>query len=615
MSEWHTSGGLNIPTVSQRTSFYGVSGVPHVQIDGVYSQVGSAGSCSADAARYRTSINQRLAATGGLAPVRVEGFYSVGAATLTVSATFTLEDAITLQSPRVYLVVQENNLLYQGTVFQHIVRAEYHQDVSLPTQGSQVTVEHDFPLGAWNLDNLDCVAFIQKMTGDKGMYNAARVELPADFEFAWEVPFVSVPQGNGIAEFSGQLTNISEESDVLTLTLDNTFDWTAEFMVQGEAAYHSTPSVINLAPQEGVEVYVRVQTDNEIRIGQGSLVIHSDLTDRTQANLMRVFNGSPAILLVDDDTGLQPTQQTFVDALNARPYLYDTWDVANGHGNATPVFDDMKDYDIVLWMTGYVTYEPITAANAVEIMAFMDQGKGVILSGQDILSSFAAGNTFLVDYLGIGSFVLNVRASQANGVAADPIGDGLALTLQYQAQSLNRADQVNANAIGTTIFTNEASLPIAVRADNGTARSVMLAFAGECIVANPSPNNCATLTDRAIQWIMAGQGQGVEEREVALGSHISGISPNPLSFRSGHGEAAIQLRLSNRASQSPVRVDILDLNGRLVRNVLNGTLPSGTTAAAWNGLDATGRPVASGVYYTRLTTSEGTNSARMVVMR
>ncbi len=613
MSDWHTSGGLNIPTVGQRTSFYGVSGVPHVRIDGLYSSVG-ASSCVSAAASYRNLINQRLNTTGGLAPVRVEGFYSLGTTTLTMSVTCTLEDAVTLLSPRVYLVILEDDVLHQGTVYDHIVRAEYHQDVSLPTQGSAVAVTHEFPLGVWNTDNLECVAFIQKMTGDKEMYNSARIELPTDFEFTWDVPFVSVPRGNGTAEFTGQLTNICEESDVLTLTLDNTFGWNAEFMVEGEAAYHSTPSMINLSPQASVEVYLRVSTNNEVRIGQGSFLIHSDLTDRTQTSLLRVFNGSPAILMVDDDPGTLPTQQTFIDALNARPYLFDLWDVA-AQGDITPELDDMRLYDIVLWMNGYASYQCFTTANAEEVMAFMDLGKGFIFSSQDALSWLTAGSTFLVDYLGIGSFTANVRASQANGVAADPIGDGLALTLQYQSQSLNKADQVNANAIGTTIFTNETGLPIAVRADNGTARSVTLAFAGECIVANPSPNNCATLTDRAIQWIMAGQGQGVEEREVALGSHISGINPNPLSFRSGHGEAAIRLRLSNRASQSPVRVDILDLNGRLVRNVLNGALPSGTTAAAWNGLDATGRPVASGVYYARLTTSEGTNSARMVVMR
>ncbi len=613
MAEWHTSGGLNIPTVGERMTFYNVSGVPHVRIDGLYSSVG-AGSCSGAAASYRGLINQRLTATSGLAPVRVEGFHSVGTTTLSMSVTCTLEDAVTLLSPRVYLIVLEDDVLFQGRVYDHIVRAEFHQDVSLPTQGSSVTVAHDFPLGAWNTNNLSCVAFLQKMTGDKEIYNSARIGHPADFEFAWEAPFVSVPQGSGTAQFRGELVNITAQSDVLTLSLDNTFDWPAEFMVEGEAGYHSTPSVITLTSQEDVQVHVRVHTDSEVRCGEGNLLIHSDLTDRTEAAVMRVFNGSPAILLVDDDPNPYPIQQTFIDALNARPYLFDMWDVSAYYGFA-PALDDMRLYDIVLWMTGYESLESITAANAEEIMDFMDLGKGIIISSQDFLSYFAAGSTFLVDYLGIGSFTTNVRALQANGVAADPIGNGLALTLQYESTALNRADQVNANAIGTTIFRNETGLPIAVRADNGTARSVTLAFAGECIVANPSPNNCATLTDRAIQWIIEGQGQDVEEREVAVASRISGVCPNPLSLRSGHGEIAIQLRLSERASRAPVRVDILDLNGRLVRSVLNGTLPRGTTAAVWNGLDGGGHTVAAGIYCARLTTSEGRHSARMVVVR
>jgi hypothetical protein len=277
----------------------------------------------------------------------------------------------------------------------------------------------------------------------------------------------------------------------------------------------------------------------------------------------------------------------------------------------------MSPYNVILWITGWETYQPVTPDDATNIMAVMDLGKGFILEGQDFTTGFTAGDTFLVDYLGIGSFTSNVHALQANGVAGDPISNGMNLTLTYPASALNRADELIPNAIGTQILYNEAvpARSIAVRADNGTARSVTMAFAATVVDAGANPNNLTTLIDREIEWIMASQGQGVEEPVVALASHIGSISPNPLSFRGGHGEASIQLRLSNRASQSPVRVDILDLNGRLVSNVLNSTLPSGSTAAAWNGLDASGRPVGSGVYYARLTTSEGSHSARMVVLR
>ncbi len=615
MSEWHTSGGLNIPTVGQRTSFYGVSGVPHVRIDGKYSQVG-AGSCSGAAAAYRNLINTRLNETGGLAPVKVEGVYGTDPSNITMQVTCTLVDAVTLQSPRVYLVVLENNVFHQGTTYHHIVRAEYHQDVSLPTQGSSVTVSSTFPIGGtWNVDNIECVAFIQKMTGDKEMYNSARIPLPADFEFAWDQTLVSVPQGNGLAEFTGLLTNISDDPDQLTLTLDNTFGWPAEFMVEGEAGYHTTPSIISLSSQEDVQVFMRVHTDTQVRIGTGNFIVHSALTDRTQLSSVRVFNGSPAVLLVDDDNGIQPTQELFVTALNANSYLFDIWDVKLGHGSAAPALDDMMPYDLIVWITGWETYQPVTPADGENLMDFMDLGRGVFISAQDLTTAFPVGHTFLVDYLGIGSYTTNVGALQANGAAGDPIGDGLHLTLTYPLTSVNRADEYIANAIGTQFMTNQTGRPIAVRADNGTARSVALGFAGEAIDANPNPNNCTVLLGRALDWIYAAQSQGVAERDVKLVSHIGVISPNPFSFHGAGNEAAIRLRLSSQALQSPVRVDILDLNGRLVRNVLNTTLASGSTAAAWNGLDAGGRPVGSGVYYARLTTSEGTHSARLVVMR
>lgn len=49
-----------------------------------------------------------------------------------------------------------------------------------------------------------------------------------------------------------------------------------------------------------------------------------------------------------------------------------------------------------------------------------------------------------------------------------------------------------------------------------------------------------------------------------------------------------------------VRLSIVDARGRVVRNFAPGWLPAGSHELPWNGRDADGAPVASGVYYVRL---------------
>jgi flagellar hook assembly protein FlgD len=98
-------------------------------------------------------------------------------------------------------------------------------------------------------------------------------------------------------------------------------------------------------------------------------------------------------------------------------------------------------------------------------------------------------------------------------------------------------------------------------------------------------------------------------------SHISGVRPNPVSLAAGRGGSTIQLALTNSAAQAPVRVDVLDLNGRLVRSVFDATLPGGVSSVCWDGRDALGHPVGAGIYYARLATSEGVDSRRIVVVK
>jgi predicted outer membrane repeat protein len=66
---------------------------------------------------------------------------------------------------------------------------------------------------------------------------------------------------------------------------------------------------------------------------------------------------------------------------------------------------------------------------------------------------------------------------------------------------------------------------------------------------------------------------------------------------------------------SPLTLVVLDVSGRLVATLLDAPATAGEHAVVWDGRDASGRGVASGVYFLRLETPRGPAAARAVVVR
>ena len=76
--------------------------------------------------------------------------------------------------------------------------------------------------------------------------------------------------------------------------------------------------------------------------------------------------------------------------------------------------------------------------------------------------------------------------------------------------------------------------------------------------------------------------------------------------------------LAGAAPAPRVRVELYNALGQEVAVLLDAPLPPGTHEVTWDGRDASGRPVASGLYFYRLV-APGTGAApltcRMVLLR
>jgi hypothetical protein len=74
----------------------------------------------------------------------------------------------------------------------------------------------------------------------------------------------------------------------------------------------------------------------------------------------------------------------------------------------------------------------------------------------------------------------------------------------------------------------------------------------------------------------------------------------------------IVLRLDRAATAN---LSVYDVRGALVRTLVDGPLSAGEHRLVWDGADRMGNPVASGVYFCRLTTSSFVGSRKLVVVR
>ena len=149
------------------------------------------------------------------------------------------------------------------------------------------------------------------------------------------------------------------------------------------------------------------------------------------ANNIAFFSSKPFVKTTDilfvPDYGGNSTDwfhPYFTVALDYLGYSYDIWDTwlrGAPDGATLNLYTD----GVVIWASpdyGYFSYSDVRS----DIEAYLDAGGGLFISGQDIGQDLN-GTTLLSDYLHATWVQDNTDMGALNGVAGDPIGDGLRL--------------------------------------------------------------------------------------------------------------------------------------------------------------------------------------------
>jgi hypothetical protein len=123
----------------------------------------------------------------------------------------------------------------------------------------------------------------------------------------------------------------------------------------------------------------------------------------------------------------------------------------------------------------------------------------------------------------------------------------------------------------------------------------------------------------ATLWFRMEAGSAVSQRALRLDLRIGPLSEEPGSlaltpcFPNPFAGGTAMLVTLPRSQH--VRISIHDVAGRLVRTVLDGPKDAGTHHIAWDGTDARGRNVASGVYFVRLEAGGAIRLRKVVLVR
>lgn len=114
---------------------------------------------------------------------------------------------------------------------------------------------------------------------------------------------------------------------------------------------------------------------------------------------------------------------------------------------------------------------------------------------------------------------------------------------------------------------------------------------------------------QAIDDALANLGVSATGDVPAASATLGAAFPNPFNPRT-----SIPFELAPGQGDVDVRLEILDVRGRLVRTVLDGRRAAGQRHLAdWDGTDDAGRTMPSGVYMTRLL-ADGVSSSRLVTL-
>ncbi len=601
-----SSGGLSCPESDQRQSYYSMSGIPDLYFDGFYHIVG-AGTDAMDGHLYFPVIENHWTNTTPVS-VTVEAYsFTPGNASVTAQVEIVGENLASIANTYLRVAIVESDLYYAPRTFEHVLRDMLPNATGTPLTAQNIgdiqTVTLPFVMGDWNPANMQAIVWVQRDT-DKFIYNSGNSRsLPFAGGVAVDGQQQAVATGGPLVFGTATVTNFGLEDDVYDITLDTSqlpTGWSAHFTHDGVDGTSVTVPI----PSFGTTQLVVTTDAADADYGTVTLNVHSQGAQATVASAsFLAVPGGRDVLLIADDADAGYAADYFEPAITAAGRTVTIWNRSLTTVDAA----SLGMFDAVVWACGNAN-PGFNAEDRDAIDAYLGAGGRMLWSGQDLAEALYADglNTWFQNKTRIRLRGGNSGSTSVVGVADDAIGDGLAFELTGGDGANNQSDPdwfqtYYSDAVPIFDYANDRVA--GSRTDMNGFKIVFLGFGLEGIADAASRD---AVMQNSLDWLIPGGSTPVQD-EAPRPLTLAQNQPNPFN-----PSTKIAFVLDQRG---PVRLEVFDLQGHMVRTLINEPMASGDHAVVWDGRTDSGLAAASGTYVYRLATDAQTLTRKMTLVK
>lgn len=601
---WPGGDPFNVPVAADVDAYrlsYGVTGVPSLFSDGQQTSTGSVPALVARAderlladSPFALSVTKSSDGGNVTVEVTVEAIGAPPAGDLVLRIVLVETEIHLATAPGTngekdfYDTLRKMLPDHQGTTFSM-------------SEGGWQTFSQTTPLDpGWNYDNLRAVAWV-RAAGDPEVLQAASSAGPHPYAFYYSALESGALVALGdLHSFPSVLLNAGQASDTydVHITRNLPANWSGTVCARG-VCYPPWTEDFSIACSPGALDTIAVDIQPLIDAGQGTMTLtatsRGDPTQVWSRTFKVVSHGLP-ILIVDNDGG-HAYETFYTAALDAGGRRYGVWGRA-AYGDLTTA--ELDRFLIVIWIAG-LNYPPLGDDDLAAVGGFLDHGGRLLVSGQDVgwalcdpASSYYSPErkAWYQYYLGADYVVDDTNDASITGVAGDPIGDGLSITLTSSGdnkQTMQDEIHPRAGAVGFLLYS--ANREAGVRYEHANFKTVTLGYGFE----GQTPLSSRTLLlNRSMTWF------GVNLVDVPAESGLPYLAAGPRACPNPFNPATVISFALDGQGTTPAKVELFDVRGRRVRTLWDGPLAAGERWLAWDGRDERGAALPSGLYLARV---------------
>jgi hypothetical protein len=148
---------------------------------------------------------------------------------------------------------------------------------------------------------------------------------------------------------------------------------------------------------------------------------------------------------------------------------------------------------------------------------------------------------------------------------------------------------------------------LGLKVNEGDSKVVFQSFPFESVSFFPAdyPNNRETLLGRVLEWFAAET--GVDDGTIHRLA-IDHVFPNPFN-------PVTKIAFTVPDSPGRVTLTIHNVNGQVVRSLVDAEYPAGPAVAVWDGMDDAGKGLATGIYFAKLSAGGADAFTKMTLLK